>query len=120
MGNNGKKSKNPEKCLLEKSFTFNLVKTERKKLISFKGYLDISGTHERVGKSGLVGEGVGIRIGRFAVQTPLGARPGLGIQHRYEAPGDLWVELVENAVIDIGLVRLSPREWPKVDRGTAK
>ena len=34
------------------------------------------------------------RIGRFPVQTPLGAWPGL--------------------------VRLSPREWHKVGRGTAK
>ena len=33
------------------------------------------------------------RIGRFPVQTPLGARPGLGTQPRYEAPGDLRVEL---------------------------
>ena len=40
------KKKNPEKCLLEKSFTFNLVKTERKKVISFKGYLDFSETHD--------------------------------------------------------------------------
>ena len=41
-----KNNKNPEKCLLEKSFTFNLVKTERKKVISFKGYLDFSETHD--------------------------------------------------------------------------
>ena len=40
------KKKNPEKCLLEKSFTFNLVKTERKKVISFKVYLDFSETHD--------------------------------------------------------------------------
>ena len=26
----------------------------------------------------------------------------------------------QNAVIDIGLLRLFPREWPKIDRGTAK
>ena len=38
--------------------------------------------------------------------------------HGYK-PGDLRVELVENAVINIGLLRLSPREWPKVGRGTA-
>ena len=61
-----------------------------------------------------------IRIGRFPVQTPLGARPGLGTQPRYEAPGDLRVKLVDNAVINIGLVSLSPREWPKVGCGTAK
>ena len=44
-------------------------------------------------------QGIGIRIGRFSVQTPLSARPGLGTQPRYEVPGDLRVELVENAVI---------------------
>ena len=51
-----------------------------------------------------MGEGVVIRIGRFLVQTPLGARPDLGTQPHYEAPVDLWVE---NALIKIGLVRLS-------------
>ena len=40
--------------------------------------------------------------------NPLDARPGLGTQPRYEAPGDLRVEYVQNAVINIGLVRLSP------------
>ena len=35
-----------------------------------------------------------VRIGRFPVQTPLGARPGLGTQPRYEVPGDLRVENV--------------------------
>ena len=46
--------------------------------------------------------GVLVRIGRFPVQTLLGARPGLGTQPRYEAPGDLRVENVKNAVINIG------------------
>ena len=45
---------------------------------------------------------------------------GLGTQPRYEAPGDLLVEYVQNAVINIRLVRLSPQEWPKVGRGSAK
>ena len=40
------KNKNPKKCLLEKSFTFNLVKTERKKVISFKDDLDFSEIHD--------------------------------------------------------------------------
>ena len=71
-------------------------------------------------ESGLVGYGVGIRIGRFPVQTPVGVQPGSETQPYYEVPGDLRDELVENAVINIGLVRLSPREWPKVGRGTAK
>ena len=43
-----------------------------------------------VGESGLVGDVV-IRIGRFTIQTPLGAPPGLG-----------------NAVIGIGFVKLFP------------
>ena len=49
-----------------------------------------------------------IRIVRFPVQTPLGAQLGLETQPRYEAPGDLRVELDKNAVINIGLVSLSP------------
>ena len=44
-GNNGK-NENLENFILEKSFTFNLVKTERKKVISFKGYSDFSETHD--------------------------------------------------------------------------
>ena len=53
-------------------------------------------------------------------QTPLGARPGLGTQPRSKAPSNLRGKIVETAVIDIGLVRLSTREWPKVGRRTAK
>ena len=59
-------------------------------------------------------------MGMFPVQTPLGAQPGLGTQPCYEAPGDLQAELVKNTVNNIGLVRLSPREWPIVGLGTAK
>ena len=36
-----------------------------------------------------------IRTKWFSVQTPLGARPGLGTQPRYEAYDDLRVELVK-------------------------
>ena len=64
-----------------------------------------------------MGYSVTIRIGRFPVQTPLGARLGLGTQPCYEAPGDLWVEIVENAVINIGLVRLSLENGPKLAVG---
>ena len=39
-------------------------------------------------------QGISIRIRRFPVQTPLGARPVLGAQPHYEAPGDLQVEIV--------------------------
>ena len=35
------------------------------------------------------------RFRRFLVQTPLGARLGLGTQPCYEAPGDLRVETVK-------------------------
>ena len=61
-----------------------------------------------------------IRIGTFPVQTPLGARLGLRIQPRYKAHGELWVEIDKNAVINIGLVRLSPGEWPKVGCGDSQ
>ena len=37
------------------------------------------------------------KIGRFLVQTPLGAWPGLGTQSRYEAPGDLRVKNVKRS-----------------------
>ena len=49
-----------------------------------------------------------MRIGSFLVPTPSGAWLGLGIQPCYEGPSDLWVEIMENAVSNIGLVRLSP------------
>ena len=41
------------------------------------------------------GLSVAIKIGRLPVQTPPGARPGLGNQPRYEAPSDLWLEIVK-------------------------
>ena len=46
---------------------------------------------------------------RFPVQTSLGARPDLGTQPPCKAPGDLQVEYVKNAVINVGWVSLSPR-----------
>ena len=66
-----------------------------------------------------MGYGVTTRMGRFPIQTPLGARPDLRTQLRYEVPGDR-DEIVENAVINIGSVRLFSAEWPKVGYGTAK
>lgn len=41
-------------------------------------------------------------------------------QPRYNAPGDLQVENIRNALIDIGLVKLSPQQWPKLGPGAAK
>ena len=38
-----------------------------------------------------------MRIGRFLIQTPLGAQLGLGAQPHYEALSDLWVKIVENS-----------------------
>ena len=38
-----------------------------------------------------------VRIGRFPVQTLLGARLALGTQPRYGAPGDLQVENVKRS-----------------------
>ena len=60
-----------------------------------------------------------IRIGRFLVQTPLGAWQCLGTQP-HEAPGDLWVNIDKNTVITISLVRLASWEWPKVGCRAAK
>ena len=51
-----------------------------------------------------MGLGAAIRIGRLLVQTSLGALLDLGTQPRYEAPDDLQFEILENAVINIGLV----------------
>ena len=67
-----------------------------------------------------MGYDVMIRIGRFPVQTPLATQPGLGTQPCYKAACDLLVEIVKNAVINFGLVRLSPWEWSKVGHGAAK
>ena len=53
-------------------------------------------------------------------QTPRGAWSDLRTQPRCKALGDIWVKIVEKAVVNISLVRLSPQEWPKVDRGKAK
>lgn len=70
------------------------------------------------GKSGLVGEGVILRIERISAQTRLGALPGFGTQSCYKPPGDIGFKLVY-AVIKIGFVRLLPRQRP-VGRGVAK
>lgn len=48
-------------------------------------------------KSGQEGYGIALRIGRLLVQI----RQGLGMQSHYKAPDDLWVEIVETAVIGI-------------------
>ena len=50
-----------------------------------------------------------MRIRRYPAQTLQGAWLGIGTQLRYKAPGDLWVKIVENAVINDGFVRLSLR-----------
>ena len=44
------------------------------------------------GECDLVSQGVLIGIGRYPVQTPLGARPGLRTQPRYQSPDDLRLE----------------------------
>ena len=48
-----------------------------------------------------------IKMGRLPAETPLDTQPGLGTQPRYEALGDLRVEIVKSVVINVGLVRLS-------------
>ena len=42
-----------------------------------------------------MGKGVAFRIGRILDQTLPGARPGLGTLPRYEALGNLHVEIVK-------------------------
>ena len=48
-------------------------------------------------ENGLVGQGIAIRIGRFLVQTPLGAQPGLEAQPPYKAAGELHVNLYKRS-----------------------
>ena len=45
-------------------------------------------------ESGLVGQGITIRIRRFLVQTLLGAKQDLETQPSCEAPDEFWVEVV--------------------------
>ena len=61
-----------------------------------------------------------MRIGRFSGQIPLGTRPRLVTQPRYEATNDHRVEIVEKAVINIELVKLFPQERSRVRCGAAK
>ena len=54
-------------------------------------------------------------------QTPRGAWSDLRTQPHCKALGvNHCFFSVEKAVVNISLVRLSPQEWPKVDRGKAK
>ena len=46
---------------------------------------------------GRVAQWVKVRVGRFLVQTTLGARPGLGTEPHYKAPGDIRVELAKRS-----------------------
>ena len=39
---------------------------------------------------------------------------------RHEVPVDLRIEIDQNAVINIELMKLSPYKWAEVGRGTAK
>ena len=70
---------------------------------------DIEGEIEK--KSGLVGQGITFRFRGFQIQTPLGAHPGFETRPCYKAPSDLWVEIIQDAVIKIRLVRLPARQW---------
>ena len=54
------------------------------------------------------------------MQLLLDAQPGLGTQPPYDALRDLKVKLRNHAVINIELVRLSNRLWPKFGCRTAK
>ena len=54
------------------------------------------------------GLSVKIRFGRFPFQALQDIQPDLGTQPSLKAFSDLWVEIVENAVINIRLVKLFP------------
>ena len=55
-----------------------------------------------------------IKIGRFPVQTPLGAGPDLGTQLCYDGPGDLKVEIVEMQWFRVSEVvpLIMAQSWP--------
>ena len=60
-----------------------------------------------------------MRVRSMSAQTPLCVWLGWENQPVYDVTGDLWVAIRIN-VINIQLVRLSPQQWPKLGRGTAK
>ena len=60
------------------------------------------------------------RIGGFLIQAPPSHEPGLAMQPHYEAPSDFKVKNCKNTVINIGCLKRSPQEWPKVGCGAAK
>ena len=49
--------------------------------------------------------------------NPLGTCLGIGIQPHYEDPSDLGVKIGKTLWLNIGLMRLSPREWPMLAVG---
>ena len=62
-----------------------------------------------------------ILIGKTLVKIPLSTSSDLRNQPRCKLSGNLWdITRTNNAVINIELVRLLPRQWPKVGRGAAK
>ena len=68
-----------------------------------------------IGESGLVVKSVVSRVGRFPVQSPIGALPGLETQSRYQAPDEFRVEIDQIAVIKS--LRLSLENDPKLAVG---
>ena len=62
-----------------------------------------------------------ILIGKTLVKIPLSTSSDLRNHPRCKLSGNLWdITRTNNAVINIELVRLLPRQWPKVGRGAAK
>ena len=55
---------------------------------------------------------------KFPNSNPI--RRSTGLRDPTLLRGDLRVKIVRNAVINFGLVRLPPREWPKGGYGTTK
>ena len=64
--------------------------------------------------------GVSFITESISIQILLCAQPGFETQSHFEAPSDLWIKKVSNAVINSGLVMLLPQQWIKVGHGAAK
>ena len=66
----------------------------------------------------IMGLGISIKIGRFPVQSLLGAWLGIGIQPCYKAPGDLRVKIAETQWLTLGEWGFPPYNGPKIAVGS--
>ena len=66
----------------------------------------------------LMGLDIAIKIGRFSVQSLLGAWPGIGIQPCYKAPGDLRVKIAKTQWLTSGEWDFPPYNGTKMAVGS--